>query len=129
MAGQNLGMEMHLVHADAAGNNAVIGVMLVEGAEHAALAPVWDNMPAEEGEPTTIEGAFVNVADLLPEDLSYYGYSGSLTTPPCTEGVLWHVLAEPVEISAEQLAAFRAIHDGTSRPVQPMNDRVFMSVD
>ena len=125
LAGGNKDMEMHLVHADANGNNAVISVMLVEGAENPAFASVWDNMPAEEGDPVTIEGAYVNVSDLLPADRSYYRYSGSLTTPPCTEGVNWHVLATPVELSADQLAQFRAIHDGTNRPVQPMNDRMF----
>ena len=125
VAGENLDMEMHLVHADADGNNAVVSVLLVEGDENPAFAPVWDNMPAEEGDPVTIEGAVVNVSDLMPEDRSYYHYMGSLTTPACTEGVNWHVLTTPVELSADQLAAFRAIHDGTNRPIQPMNDRVF----
>ena len=126
VAGANDDMEMHLVHADADGNNAVISVLIVEGEENPAFAPVWDNMPAEEGDPVTVEGVVVNVDDLLPEDRSYYHYMGSLTTPPCTEGVNWHVLVEPVELSADQLAAFRAIHDGTNRPVQPMNERVFL---
>ena len=100
-------------------------VLLIEGTENPAFDPVWDNMPAEEGNPVTVQGAFVDVDDLLPDDRSYYEYTGSLTTPPCTEGVLWHVLAQPVEISAEQLSAFHAIHDGTNRPVQPMNERGF----
>jgi carbonic anhydrase len=125
LSGENMAMEMHLVHTDSAGNIAVIGVMLVEGAENPAFTPVWDNMPADKGKPVTIGGAFVNVDDLLPKERSYYRYYGSLTTPPCTEGVLWHVLAQPVEISSDQLSAFRAIHRGTNRPVQPMNDRVF----
>jgi len=124
-AGEHQAMEMHLVHADAGGNNAVIGVLIVEGEENAALAPVWDNMPADEGDPVTIEGVVVNVDDLLPAERSYVAYDGSLTTPACTEGVNWHVLATPVELSADQLAAFRAIHDGTNRPVQPMNERRF----
>ncbi|MCH7663046.1 MAG: carbonic anhydrase family protein, partial [Chloroflexi bacterium] len=125
LAGENMAMEMHLVHTDADDNIAVIGVLLIEGTENPAFDPVWDNMPAEEGNPVTVQGAFVDVDDLLPDDRSYYEYTGSLTTPPCTEGVLWHVLAQPVEISAEQLSAFHAIHDGTNRPVQPMNERGF----
>ena len=71
------------------------------------------------------DSVVIGVDDLLPKDRSYYRYEGSLTTPPCTEGVIWYVLARPVEISAGQLAAFRAIYDGTNRPIQPMHDRTF----
>lgn len=126
LAGENMAMEMHLVHADADGNNAVISALIVEGEENPAFAPVWENMPAEEGDPVTIEGVFVNPSDLLPEDRSYYHYMGSLTTPACTEGVNWHILTQPIELSADQLATFRAIHDGTNRPIQPMNGREFL---
>ena len=126
-AGANAAMEMHLVHADADGNQAVVGVLLVEGAHNPAFAPVWDNMPADEGDPVTVVGITIDAADLLPADLDYYGYNGSLTTPPCTEDVVWHMLATPVELSDEQIAQFRAIHDGTNRPTQPLNDRVFES--
>jgi carbonic anhydrase len=126
-AGVNAAMEMHLVHADADGNQAVVGVLLVEGAANPAFAPVWDNMPADEGDPVTVEGITINATDLLPADLDYYRYIGSLTTPPCTEDVLWHMLATPVELSDEQIAQFRAIHDGTNRPTQPLNERVFGS--
>jgi carbonic anhydrase len=124
-AGENKAMEMHLVHADLDGDLAVIGVLLVEGAMNPAFDPIFENMPVEEGEPVTVEGVFVDMDDLLPEDRSYYGYEGSLTTPPCTEGVLWHMLARPVAVSADQLATVRAIYDGNNRPVQPMNDREF----
>jgi len=126
VAGENADMEMHLVHADADGNNAVISALIVEGEENPAFAAVWDNMPAEEGDPITIEGATVNASDLLPEDRSYVAYGGSLTTPACTEGVNWHVLSIPVDLSASQLDQFRAIHDGTNRPLQPMNEREFI---
>lgn len=125
LAGQHAAMEMHLVHEGAGGKLAVIGVMLVEGAENPAFAPVWDNMPAEEGPAMPVAGAILNADDLLPEDRSYNAYEGSLTTPKCDEGVQWIVLSTPVEISADQLAAFRAIHDGTNRPTQPMYNRVF----
>lgn len=129
VAGESAAMEMHLVHGDADGNSAVIGLLLVEGAENPAFAPIWDNMPAEEGDPVTIEGVTINADDLLPEDRSYYHYMGSLTTPACTEGVNWHELVTPIELSADQIAAFRAIHDGTNRPIQPMNDREFLAAD
>ena len=117
-------MEMHLVHADADGNLAVIGVLIKEGVKaNAAFAPVWANLPAEEVEPTLIDGATVNAADLLPADRTYDTYSGSLTTPPCSENVKWLVLTTPVELSVEQITAFSDIFEHNARPVQPLNDR------
>ena len=121
-------MEMHLVHQNADGGLAVVGVMLVEGEENPAYAPVFDNVPAEAGDPMMIDGAVVNVDDLLPTERTYYRYEGSLTTPPCSEGVKWHVMSEPVELSAEQIAAFTAVMEPDNRPVQPMNDREFITV-
>jgi len=68
----------------------------------------------------------VNVADLLPDDSSTYRYSGSLPTPPCTEGVTWLVMKTPVTLSPDQIAAFQAVMHGDNRPVQPLNERVLM---
>jgi carbonic anhydrase len=116
-------LELHIVHEDENGDLAVVGVLIEEGAENAALATVFDHLPAEEGEPEEIEGVEVNVADLLPDDLTAWRYDGSLTTPPCTEEVQWHVLATPIEASTEQIGAFEAIFDNNYRPVQPLNDR------
>jgi carbonic anhydrase len=118
--------EMHLVHQSSDGEYAVVGVMLERGAENAAYAPVWDNMPAEEGEPETISGVSVNATDLLPADQSYYRYNGSFTTPPCTEGVKWFVMSNPVELSDAQMAAFEVIYNRNYRPVQPLNARTFL---
>jgi carbonic anhydrase len=126
LKGANTAMELHLVHKDAAGRTAVAGVLIVEGAHNAAYEPILAHMPAEEGEPETIAGATVDAAALLPADQSYYRYNGSLTTPPCTEGVSWFVMATPVELSAEQIAAFRALYDHNYRPVQPLNGRAFL---
>lgn len=125
LAGVHADMELHLVHGDPAGALAVIGVLLVEGAANPALEPILANLPESPGPAAPVEGVVVDVASLLPADRSYHAYPGSLTTPPCTEGVAWHVLAQPVEVSAEQMAAFRALHDGTNRPVQPLNERTF----
>ncbi len=119
-------MEMHLVHQSADGEYAVVGVMMDRGTENSAYAPVWDNMPAEEGEPQTISGVSVNGADLLPQDQSYYRFNGSFTTPPCTEGVKWFVMSNPVELSDVQVTAFEQIYNGNYRPVQPLNDRPFL---
>jgi carbonic anhydrase len=119
-------MELHLVHKDAGGRTAVVGVMIVEGARNPAYEPILAQMPPEEGEPQLIPGVTVNAGDLLPADESYYRYNGSLTTPPCTEGVKWFVMAVPVEWSADQIASFRNLYDNNYRPVQPLNERTFL---
>jgi carbonic anhydrase len=124
--GSAMPLELHFVHRNSEGGLAVVGVFLVEGAENAALAPVFDNIPATEGEPEAIDGVTINAADLLPAEQSYWRYDGSLTTPSCSEGVKWHVMQTPVEISADQLAAYTAIFHGNARPAQPLNERDFI---
>lgn len=126
--GEYYDMELHLVHQSDDGEYAVVGVMIKAGSENENYTPVWEHLPAEEGELQTISGVSVNAIDLLPEDKSYYHYMGSFTTPPCTEGVKWFILSTPVELSSEQIDAFRAIYDGNNRPVQPLNDREFLEV-
>jgi len=119
-------LEVHFVHRDAAGNLAVVGVMLNEGeAENAAFADVFGNLPAEVGEPDA-HGMEVNAADMLPAGHAYDTYSGSLTTPPCSQGVRWLVLTDPVELSAGQIEAFHALFENNARPVQPLNERELM---
>lgn len=121
--GESFGMELHFVHRDANGALAVVGVMLGEGMDdNAAYAPIFDNLPPEEGEPEASD-LTVSAADLLPEGYHYYTYTGSLTTPPCTQGVRWLVLDTPVVLSAVQLAAFGEIFEMNARPVQPLNVR------
>lgn len=125
--GEQFPIEMHLVHQSVELVNgkrqlAVVGVLITEGAENSAFAPVWSNLPAEENG-TIATGATVQVASLLPADPTIFRYSGSLTTPPCSEDVIWSVMQTPVEMSAEQIAAFTAIIEGNNRPLQPLNDR------
>lgn len=116
-------MEIHLVHSDADGNLAVVGVMLVEGdADNAAYADVMGHLPAEKSEVETLEMT-VDAASLLPEAKTYFTYTGSLTTPPCSEGVRWLLLDTPVELSAAQIEAFSSIFELNARPVQPLNAR------
>jgi carbonic anhydrase len=116
-------MEAHFVHSNDAGELAVVGVFLAEGAESSALAPVFANMPADADDPVMVDGVTVDAGTILPADQSYWRYNGSLTTPPCSEGVKWLVMTTPVEVSAEQVAVFTDIHSGNARPVQPMNER------
>lgn len=121
--GGSMPLELHIVHRDSEGGLAVVGVFIAEGASNAALAAVFEHLPAEKGEPEEVAGVEINAADLLPVDLSAWRYDGSLTTPPCSEGVRWHVLSEPIEASPAQIAAFEAIVSDNFRPVQPLNDR------
>ena len=117
-------MEAHFVHADQAGNLAVIGLMYKEGPANASLAPIWDNMPTAVGDTVKPAGKNLDTDAMLPANRDYYRYNGSLTTPPCSEGVLWLVMKEPVSASREQIEKFHSIfqHD-TNRPVQPLNAR------
>lgn len=123
--GQSFPMELHIVHRSESGGLAVIGVMMAEGDEpNTAYATLFDNLPAEVSEPDEETTMTINVADLLPADTdTFYTYEGSLTTPPCSEIVRWLVLAEPVYLSADQIAAFGSIYDHNARPVQPLNER------
>ncbi len=121
--GEHYPMEMHLVHQSAGGALAVIGVLIAEGAANTAFEPVWAHLPDKPGEEAHLEHVAVNVEDLLPAVHVTYRYPGSLTTPPCSEGVSWLVMIEPIELSAEQIAAFTAIISGNNRPVQTLGDR------
>lgn len=121
-AGQSFPAEVHLVHRNADGNLAVVGILLDEGDESVALASVWEHLPAEESDVHTADGS-VNGQDLLPDERATYRYPGSLTTPPCSEGVSWFVMMEPMELSSQQLAALATIIDGSNRPVQELGER------
>ncbi len=126
VAAQGYDMELHLVHQNAQGGLAVVGILLKSGAENKALAPVWANAPKQEAAVATIPGATVNAADFLPATRTYWRYNGSLTTPPCSEGVKWHVLTTPVEVSPAQIAAYKSLFADDHRPVQPLNGRSFL---
>ena len=117
-------MEIHFVHQDPnSGNLAVVGIMLTEGeSENEAYATVFDHLPAQVGAPEAA-GQQIALATLLPEARTFYTYQGSLTTPPCSEIARWLLLDHAVEISAGQIAAYRAIYDGNARPVQPLGVR------
>jgi carbonic anhydrase len=123
--GTRQAMELHLVHRNADGRLAVLGVLLEEGAEHAALAPVFDSIPATTGAERSVD-AGIDLAALLPDDRSTYRYDGSLTTPPCSEGVAWIVFAEPMTVSTAQLEAFRSVLPANARPLQPANGRTLV---
>jgi len=124
--GKSFAMEMHFVHADESGALAVVGVLFEEGEEHAEINKLWSFMPEHAGESVQL-AVKIEDTDLLPPTREYYYYSGSLTTPPCSEGVSWMVLKNPVEVSADQIARFKSrVGPATNRPVQPRNARFIL---
>ncbi len=116
-------MVVHLVHKDADGKLAVIAVLLEAGQAQPEIQNVWNNLPLERNEEVHATSR-LNVLNLLPEDRRYYTYMGSLTTPPCTEGVLWMVMKTPVQVSAEQIALFSRLYPMNARPVQATAGRM-----
>jgi carbonic anhydrase len=121
--GKQFPMEMHLVHTDAEGQLAVIGVLIVGGAPNVAFDPIWANLPVTQGVEHHLEHVTVDVDSLLPKSHTAYRYEGSLTTPPCSEGVKWFVMTNPIALSQAQIDAFTALFHGDNRPVQPLNGR------
>lgn len=121
--------EMHLVHKSADGKVLVIAVLFQRGPENEGLKPFWSAMPmVARPDPIVVPGATIDVASLLPKAPRYIRYDGSLTAPPCTEGVTWLVVEpdpnERAHLSDGQIGRLRAImHGATARPVQPLNAR------
>ena len=115
-------MELHIVHADANRNLAVLGVFLEEGASNPVYERLFGTVATKKGEQIPLDAPF-DPQQLLPESRSFYSYSGSLTTPPCSEGVRWIVFRQPVELSADQIARFTDVYSGNARPVQALNGR------
>ncbi|HEY4370065.1 MAG TPA: carbonic anhydrase family protein [Steroidobacteraceae bacterium] len=116
-------MVAHLVHRDSEGKWGVVAVLLVKGSRSPLIDMLWSHLPAQKEKENVVESASINVATLLPSDRAYYTFTGSLTTPPCTEGVTWFVLRNPSSISAAEIARFAAIYPMNARPVQALNGR------
>jgi len=122
--GKTWDMVAHLVHRDSAGNYAVVAVLLEAGdRENALIRTLWNNLPDTKEREDAVDSVAINVADLLPADRAYYTFTGSLTTPPCTEGVTWFVLKHPTLESAGEVARFAGLYPMDARPVQPLNGR------
>ncbi|OYT91785.1 MAG: carbonate dehydratase [Burkholderiales bacterium PBB3] len=116
-------MVAHLVHKNAEGQLAVVAVLLDNGSANALIEKVWTYMPLDAGDRVRMPADLLNVGELLPKDQRYYQFMGSLTTPPCSEGVLWMVLKTPMSLSKAQLRLFTQLYPNNARPVQPVNAR------
>jgi len=119
--GKNSAMVAHFVHKSKDGKLAVIGVLLNEGKDSAAIKTLWANLPPKEGVEYLPEKVSFNPGSMLPKELGFYNYEGSLTTPPCTEGVQFYILKKPMDISKDQVGKFP--FKLNARPVQSLNGR------
>lgn len=125
LSGKRFDLELHFVHRSASGELAVLGVFIQPGAANAALNPIWAAMPAAEG-PAREVATPIKPAGLLPASRGYFRYAGSLTTPPCSEGVLWTVFREPIEASPDQIRQFAGLFPMNARPVQGLHRRFLL---
>jgi len=116
-------MEMHLVHQNKSSELSVVGVFIKKGKHNDAVQTLWNNIPEEIGKEKVASSININAAGLLPDDRSFYRYFGSLTTPPCSEGVNWNVVKSPIEMSEVQIKKFESVIGFNSRPIQPINKR------
>jgi carbonic anhydrase len=122
--GKPYDMVLHLMHKAEDGKVVGVAVPIKQGGTNATVQKIWDHMPAAKSNEEEIPGVEVNPAEMLPHDLGYYEYVGSITAPPCTEGVTWIVLKTPIELSREQIDAFAKLYPHDVRPLQPLNGRV-----
>ena len=120
--GKSYAMVAHLVHKDHDGKLAVVAILFEEGAPNPTLATIFDHVPAGHKEQAP-NGVDLDANRLLPAVTSYFTFAGSLTTPPCTEGVTWYVLRHPATASKEQIAAFAKHYAHNARPTQPLAGR------
>lgn len=124
--GKRAAMVAHLVHQDVQRHLAVVAIFMNEGAANPFIEAAWKVLPKIPGSPQK-HPTQIDVNQLLPKNKEYYTYEGSLTTPPCTEGVKWLVLKEPMTLSAKQLEEFKKIYPHNARPLQALNDRKVLS--
>ncbi len=127
VGGKHYSMEMHLVHKNRNNKLAVVGVFMKEGRANEVIQKIWDNISPVVNEEKTVDSISINAADLLPDEKDYYHFYGSLTTPPCSEGVNWSELKTPVEVSEAQIRKLEAVIGGhNNRPTQPVNYRFIL---
>ena len=120
--GKPLDLECHFVHKSASGDLAVVGIFFMSGAHNGALQLIFDQMPKDAGAELKAKGT-IDPQALLPASRNYFRYMGSLTTPPCSEGITWTVFKEAVQLSPDQIKQFASLFPNNARPVQRKNRR------
>lgn len=123
VSGKPYDLEAHLVHINLERELAVVGVFMKRGEPHRGLEKLWRDMPTQAGQSKVSAAERINGAEFLPERRDYHRYQGSLTTPPCSEGVNWVVMAEPVQLSEPQWERFVSVIGKNARPPQPLQGR------
>ena len=121
--GRGTEMVVHLVHKDAEGRLAIVAVLLERGAQNSMIQTVWNNLPLEKND-TVTPSVTLDVNQILPAGRDYFTFMGSLTEPPCSEGVLWLVMKQPMPASPAQMALFSRLYPLNARPTQPGGGRV-----
>lgn len=125
--GKQYPLELHFVHSKEDGAIAVLAIMLEEGDANPAIENILKNIPKEKNQEKEL-GSNIDLTALYPEDKSYYRFSGSLTTPPCTEGVVWLVMKKPIKASKEQIQKMqKALGQANNRPIQPLHGRLIVN--
>lgn len=124
--GKQYPMSLHLVHADQEGKIAVVAVLLQQGDGNALMHELWQEMPKEKEKDERFDNIQIDADGLVPADHGYYTFDGSLTTPPCSEGVTWYVMKHPVTVSTAEIKKFSKLYRHNARPTQPLYDRVIM---
>ena len=121
--GRSFDMVAHLVHRADDGKLAVVAILMEKGSEHPFVQTLWNNLPLERNLEMSVAQS-IDLNGLLPENRNYFTYMGSLTTPPCSEGVLWLVLKQPIQVSADQVAIFSRLYRNNARPIQSASGRL-----
>jgi carbonic anhydrase len=127
--GKTSDMVTHLVHRDSNGKLAVVAVLLNTGKANPTIDALWSHLPKEKEHEADFKDVRINAAALLPANHGYFTYTGSLTTPPCSEGVRWIVLKSPSSLSKDEIATFAAAYPNNARPVQSLNGREVLATN
>jgi carbonic anhydrase len=122
--GKHYPMVAHYVYQNKEGQFAVLGIPIKQGRTNRLVTTLWEHLPTQPGKEVDADGIEINAIQLIPAKLSYYRYEGSLTTPPCTEGVTFYILDTPAELSKEQIDRYGQLYPDDARPIQPLNGRV-----
>jgi len=124
--GKGFEMTVHLVHADREGKLAVVAILLQQGDDNPLVRELWKDLPKEKEKEEILSNIQIDISRLLPSDHGYYTFSGSLTTPPCSEDVTWFVLKHPTTVSAAEIEQFSRLYRNDARPTQPLYDRLVL---